>query len=283
MRRCLVALLVLLTLQSQAYVGSVSAASGRTGLAAVEASETPYGNPAALAFLNGYYFTAGFGASQQTQRGATQDLSISLTENMKETVVPTALSFVQQTSRPEGMANDVLGRSFKLSFANFLRPGLSLGFGINHQNDRMDEETYDQTNLQIGFLWAPNRELGAAVAFENVVPPSLNTPEGLRLQQKSALGFSYNYKKFVRFKGDVITTANNSFEKPILGAGMESYMNRWMILRWGLQRDNLQDANLYTAGLGFIGPKFGLHYAYQNSPQNESLTRHSVDLAVPIW
>lgn len=283
MQRVLVGLVLLISISSQAYVGAVSAATGESGRAAVEASESPYGNPAGLAFLNGYYFSAGYGASHQTVTGNSQDLSVSLTDNMKDTVVPTAFSYVQSNLRPEGVSEDVFDRSFKLSFGNFIRPGLAFGLGVVHQDDRLPEQHYMQTNMGMGFLWSPSKEFGAALTLDNMITPNQETPEAFRLKQTVGMGASYNYKRFVRLKGDVISASNNSFGKPTLAFGMESYMNKWLILRWGLQRQNEMDANLYTAGVGFIGPKFGLHYAYENSPQNESLTRHSVDLAVPIW
>jgi len=266
-----------------AYMGSVSSATGQAGRAAIEATETPFGNPASLAFLSGYYFTAGFGTSQQTMNGKTQDLAVSLSDNMKETVVPTSFSYAQSYNRPEGSVEDIYGRSFKLSFGNFVRPGLSFGLGVNHENTKLQFEQHAQTNVQAGFLWAPNKNFGAALVIDNMIPPDLEIPEAYRLKQTTGLGTSYNFKRFVRLKGDVVSASNNNFNKPTLALGMESYMNRWLILRWGLQRNNELEANLYTAGMGFIGPKFGFHYAYEISPQNESLTRHSVDLAVPIW
>ncbi len=268
---------------SHAYIGSVSAATGEAGRAAVEASESPYGNPATLAHMKGYYLTAGFGATKQSNAGTNQDLAVSVTDSMKETVVPTSFSYAQNTTRPEGFTDDVLSRAFKLSFGNMMRKDFAFGLGINYQDDRTPQERYSQTNVQTGFLWTPNQNLGVAVTFDNMVPPQTSVPETHRLKQTISTGVSYNYQKIVRLKADIISAENNTANKPTLAAGMESYMNRWIILRWGLQRNNQLEANLYTAGLGFAGPKFGLHYAYQNSPQNESLTRHSVDLALPIW
>lgn len=283
MFRAVVGLVAFVSISAKAYVGSVSSATGEAGRAAVEASETPYGNPASLAFLSGYYFSAGFGAAKNRANGSAQDLAVSLTDNMRDTVLPTSLSYIQNTDRPDSLSEEVLSRQFKLSFGNFLSPGFAFGLAINHQDDRLMETRFAQTNLQSGFLWAPNRDFGAALVFDNILPAAQNVPTAFQLKKTIALGASYNFKRFVRLKGDLISAENNTFTKPTLAFGMESYMNRWLILRWGLQRKNLEEANLYTAGLGFIGPKFGLHYAYLSSPQNESLSRHSVDLAVPIW
>ena len=286
MFRLIIASSLVLSSFAQAYVGSVSAATGEAGRAAVEASESPYGNPATLGFMQGYYLSAGFGATKQNNMGSNQDLAVSVTDSMKETVVPTSFSYVQNTTRPEGATDDLLARSFKLSFGNQINKKLAFGLGIVHQDDRFPTDRYAQTNVQTGFLWVPNSNMGAAVTFDNMIPPasvSSSVPEAYRLKQTIGVAGSYNFHKFVRLKADLISAENNTFGKPTLAAGMENYLNRWLILRWGLQRNNQLDANLYTAGLGFVGPKFGLHYAYQNSPQNESLTRHSVDLALPIW
>jgi hypothetical protein len=283
MLRVVLGLSLIFSSVAQAYVDAVTAATGEAGRAAVEVSEAPFGNPATLGFVKGYYFTAGFGTAKQNNMGTNQDLVVSVTDSMKDTVVPTAFSYAQNNSRPEGANEDDLARAFKLSFGNQVRKGFGFGLGINYQDDKTPLERYTQGNLQAGFLWTPNESVGAALVFDNFVPPNDSTPEPYRLPQTVALGSSYNYRKFLRLKADLISGTNNDLGLPTLAAGMESYMNRWLILRWGLQRNNELAANLYTAGLGFIGPKFALHYAYQNSPQNESLTRHSVDLAVPIW
>ena len=275
--------LLLFDLQSQAYVGSVSAATGESGRAAVEASESPFGNPAALAFLTGYYFSAGFGSSKQTNLGTAQDLALSITDNMKDTVLPTSFSYVQRTSVPAGATENVFQRNLKLSFGNFLRDGLGFGLAVNHEDDRLAIDHFTQTNLEAGFLFAPNKEFGLALVFDNILPVGAAAPEVYRLKQTTAIGASYNFKRFVRVKADMITDSGNSLAHPALAAGMESYMNRWLVIRWGVGRNNEADSRLYTAGLGFLGPKFALNYAFQNSPQTASLTRHSVDLAVPIW
>lgn len=283
---------LVLSFEAQAYVGSVSAATGQAGRAAVEASESPFGNPAGLAFLTGYYFSAGFGATKQTEMGTEQDMSVSLTDNMKQTVLPTSLSYVQSSVRRalptatggfSEVTEDAFQRDFKLSFGNFIREGVGFGLAVNHQDTRLPIEHYSQTNAQAGFLWAPNKVFGAALVMDNVLPVSGALPETYRLKQTTAIGASYNYKRFVRLKADVISASGNTWAKPEIAAGMENYVNRWLVVRWGLGRNNETESNLYTAGLGFIGPKFGVHYAFQSSPQNESLTRHSVDLAVPIW
>lgn len=262
---------------SRAYVGSVSAATGDAGKAAVEASEAPFSNPATLAFLSGYYFSAGYGQTRQTNQGLLQDMGVSITDNMRETVVPTSLSYSQEAK------DEAQQRQFKLSFGNFIGQKVAFGLAIQHQNDRLPTTSYGQTNAQTAFLWAPNANIGFATVFDNLVPPSQEVPESLRLRQQATLAATLNYRRFVRVKLDVTTDSHYGLQRPMAGAGIESYLNDWLILRWGVLHDAEKKADKYTAGFGFIGPKFGFHYAYQNSPQDLSLDRHSVDLVVPIW
>lgn len=265
-----------------AHTGAVSSATAGAGSAAVEASESPFGNPASIAFLKGYYFTAGFGAVNQKAAGSAQDLSVSLSDNMKDTVVPSALSYVQTNVRPDRGEN-TLQREFRLGFGNLIRPNVGFGLGVSHRDDRLQNDSHAQTNMDMGFLVNPAKDIGIAAYFENLLPPKSAIPEAYRFNQTTTLAGSYNYRRFLRVKADLISETNNSFNKPTLAAGLESYLNKWLILRWGLQRNNEKTADTYAAGIGFMGPKFALNYAYQNTPQDESLTRHSVDLAVPIW
>lgn len=268
-------------LQANAHVGSVSAATGDAGRAAIEASESPFVNPASLGFISGYYFSAGYGLTRQQSPLVSiepvQDLSLSVTDNMRETVVPTSFAYLQETQ------DQAMRRQFKLSLGNFMTQKTAFGFAVLHQNDRLPETSYGQTNMETGFIWAPNSSLGFATVFNNMIPPSTDVPEIYRLKQSGSLAATINYKRFVRVKMDITTDSDYALVRPLFAAGIESYMNDWFILRWGAQRDNEKATNKYTAGLGFIGPKFAFNYAYQNSREDLSLDRHSVDLVVPIW
>lgn len=271
----------ILSLSANAYIGSVTAATGDAGRAAVEASETPFMNPAAIVYLKGYFFTMSYGSASQGTAGA-QGMALSITENMKETVVPTSLAY-EQVAIKDSAGQMTYTKDFRLSLGNFIRRHAAMGIGIHHKNDELPGDRYAQTNVDLGLLWAPTDSIGFAGVFNTLIPPSGKVPEAYRLNQTSSFGAVYNFKKFVRIKADIVSSTNNSFNKPTLGAGMESYLNKWMILRWGLAKNHELDANMYTAGVGWVLPRFGIHYAYQNSPQDETLTRHSVDLAIPVW
>lgn len=276
-------LIVLFPLLSLAenYTGAVSSATGNTGRASVEISDSAYLNPASLAYMMGYVFTSSYSSviSGGEQQGT--DFSLSLMDNMKETVIPTGLAYTQ-LKRDIG-SYDLTTRDFRLSFGNFISKKMALGLGFHMKDDQFPNTRYQQTNLSLGMLYGFNNDFGVGFTMDDILDPSGNVPKDIRVQSTTGLGLSYTYKKFARFRTDLVSASGNRFNKPTLGAGLESFMNRWVVIRLGLSRNFDEETNLYAAGLGFKGPKFGLHYSYQNSPQLAKLTRHSIDLAIPLW
>jgi hypothetical protein len=275
--------LMLWGFQIFAFSGAVSSSTANTGSATVETSEAAFMNPASIGHLRGYHFYTGFSTTRQTNTSKDQNLAFSLTDAMPGTVVPTALGYVQSNRQLQNEQDDSLSRNIRLSFGNMFLKRWAFGLTGSYYNDRWQNQSYQQTNLETGFLWTPNTQFGFGLQLKNLLNSDSAVPLEVRQIPQSILGFSYNYKKFVRAKVDLKADSDNSLRYTTLGFGLESYLNRWLIIRWGVGRDNEAEADQYSAGVGFAGPKFGLHYAYQSSPQNDRLTRHSVDLAVPIW
>lgn len=267
---------LIISLPAKAYVGSVSAATGGSGRAAIEASDSPFMNPAAVAHLTGYYFTMAYGSGGNSQADADV-MALSLTDNMRETVVPTSMAYYQSTDRTRGEEHSQ--KNFRLSLANFINPQLAFGLGIVHQQDYLPQVSYSQTNMDLGVLWAPNKDIGFGAMVSNAFGPAANIPQGQKLNRQWALAGSYNYQQFMRLKADILQEE----EGLSYGLGIENYMNRWLVFRLGYKNATAQSYHLYSGGLGFVGPRFGLHYAYQASPQGAIYERHSVDLAIPIW
>lgn len=264
------------------HQGAVTAATAGSGVAAIEVSESPFLNPAALGHMRGYFFTSSFAQQNQGEFGSGRDMAFSLTDNLQDTALPTSVAYAQM-SRLNEQGDEVLRRNFRLSFGGLVLPQIAFGLGVSHQTDRWQEESYSDTNLILGGLWSPTANVGFGLLMENLLEPSARIPELSRPEQRLVLGTSIHINEVVRIKGDFITHLSEGFGKPILAAGLENYLNRWTIFRLGYQRDSIKEADIYAGGLGFSLPRFGIHYAYQRSPQKETLTRHSIDLAVPIW
>lgn len=264
------------------YIGSISSATGRSGVAAIESSEAPYSNASILPFLNGYFFSAGWGQSHQDQTGITQDFAVALIDNLKETTVPTSLSYTQQNFNSDTAVEDQQ-QQIRLGIGAFASKTLSFGLGGVYQTDWLPTKTYHQINAQLSSLYIINKNWGVTAIANNMVPPGDKAPEPVRQQQTLTVGTSYEYKDLIRAKFDATSDSGYKWNHSLLGGGVENYLSKYIILRVGYQKDNQVGANIYTAGLGFAGPKLSLNYAYQNSAEDQRLTRHSVDLAIPIW
>ena len=267
---------------SQTHNGAISTATAGAGRAAVEPTDSPFLNPAALAFIRGYYFTSSYSGSTQKSNVDAQDFSLSLTDNLADTVMPTSLTYVQRNTSLS-KSESIQTREFGLAFGGLTFSKVSLGLSGRQKHDTNLLQVYQQNNLTFGTEFAPNERVGFALVTDNFVTAPPEIPESLKLVRTSSIAFNYNYKAFVRSKIDLTSASNNNFAKPTLAGGVETYMNRWLILRVGIARNAEKEASLYAAGVGFTGPKFGVHYGYLFSPEDQSLSRHSVDLAVPVW
>jgi hypothetical protein len=264
-----------------AYQGAVSTATGGAGAAIVESSEIPFNNPAGLGHLKGYFFSSSMGRASQGELNDS-NLALSVADNMRDTVIPTSISYNQNASEDVDK-NALQTKQFRLSFGNMVSERVAFGLAITHEQARLLEKSYSDTNLTLGTILTTKYNLGLALLAENILPPNRDIPEDFRPTQLLTLGSSAHYKRLIRFRLDLSARLEDQLAKPILGAGVENYLNKFTILRLGYQRDAGQEANLYSGGLGFVLPRFGLHYGYQQSPQKQTLTRHSVDLAIPIW
>lgn len=264
-----------------AYVGAVSSATAESGRASVESTDAPFLNPAALAHIKGYLFSAGFATSANKKQEIGQDFAVSITDNLSETVVPTSIAYVQSKIDPN--SEEQVTRDFRLSLGNFMSKRLAGGLALRYRDDQLALNRYTQMNLNIGALYSFHDSLGVGLVLDNILGAKSDIPEDLRQRPQMSVGGSYIYKKFLRTRFDLISAENNSFDRPTIAAGLESYMNRWVIIRLGVQRQNEKNANIYSAGVGFAGPRFGVHYAYLTSQELDSFNRHSVDLSLPIW
>jgi len=258
--------------------GAISSATAGSGRASVEASESPFLNPATLPFLRGYFFTSSYNAST----GNKSDWRLSLTDNMKDTILPTTLAYTRSSAYLTN-GEQIRSQDLRLAIAERIKNRIGIGLAFHHKTDQVPDQSYAQTNMVLSGVWSINDSLSAGLVFDDIIGASDSVPEAYRLKTKTSGGLSYNYKKVVRAKLDVVSADNNGFAKPSLLGGVESYMNRWLILRVGTGRDNEKSSNIYSGGLGFLGPRFGIHYAYLQSNEDKNFIRHTLDVAIPVW
>lgn len=247
----------------QVTTGSVSASTGGTGRAAVAAGDSVVLNPAMLYHLRGYIFYSAYQPGESL---------FAISDNTRETIIPTAFTF----STKENFQN------FRLTLADHVYKGVSMGLSLHYSQYREGLSQAQQWNADLGFSYLPTRQLGLGLVFYNLQGPSKEIPMGFRSERNMGLGAAYLYRNFLRWRFDVLSGPNNNLEKLNPMIGMESFLNKWMLLRIGY-RENLSLNQKYaTTGIGFDYPRFTFNYAYEAELEKEQNKRHSVDLAVPF-
>lgn len=264
------------------YLGAVSSATAGAGRASVEALDSPFLNPATLPYVRGYHFNSSFSASNSVNSTQESNMAVTITDNMKDTILPTSLGYIQTgLVRPD--QSKVNSKDFRLAFGQRVLPKLSVGLSGHYKNDKTEFDSYGQTNLTLATALSLSDNLSLGLVYEDFLPPPSVVPEDFKLWTTTGFGLSYNYKRVIRSKLDIVSGQRNTFTRPTISGGVETFMNKWLILRVGAGRNQELKSNILAAGIGFQGPKFGIHYGYQNMKQDENSSRHSVDLAIPIW
>lgn len=249
---------------AQVYNSSISAAAGGTGRAAVEAGDAAFLNPGTLVHLRGLYLFSSF---------AKDEFAVSISDNSEESFMPAALSYVQRTSdlfSGEAKTSDV-----SLSLAEFVVDKWALGVTGHYYEIKLPNSSYRQVNGDLGLIYTPQPHIGWGLIGYNLVGEEDKIPEAYRPKRSVGGGFNYIYRSMVRLRVDATSES-------IFGAGLETYLNKFLITRLGYSSDTDDKRELITAGAGFKGPKFALNYAYQGNPQNSGDYRHSVDLEIPF-
>lgn len=255
----------LITIEGHAQVfnTSISGATGGTGRAAVQAGDALYLNAASLVHLRGRHFYSSVN---------DDEWMVSLSDN-GNVVIPAALGYFQQ--KVTALGQEVKQQDLSLALADFVYGNLSMGVTGHYMQSKLDTTSYQQTNADIGLMWIATPSIGLAVVGYNVIGENKDIPEELRLKSSVGFGFNYVYQNFLRARLDATTDS-------VYGVGLESYLNKFSLIRLGYENYAEDDRKLWTVGLGFEGPIFGLSYAYRGNPDHSSDYRHSVDLQIPF-
>ncbi|MEK2647177.1 hypothetical protein [Bdellovibrio sp. BCCA] len=256
--------LIVNTASAQVYNSSISAATGGTGRAAVEAGDASFLNPGTLVHLRGHYLFSSF---------AKDEFAITLSDNSPESFLPAALGYVQKNSDvPQG---ELKFSDINMSLAEFVVDKWALGVTGHYFEFKIPNSSYRQVNGDLGLIYTPKANIGWALVVYNIFGENKDIPEAFRPKTSVGGGFNYIYQAMVRFRLDATSES-------VYMAGIETYVNQFIITRFGYSNDTDDKRELITAGVGFKGPRFALNYAYQGNPQISGDYRHSVDLEIPF-
>lgn len=252
------------------YIGSVSLATGGTGRGTVEPTDSVLLNPAIVAQIPTKYFSFNY---SKDRMGAT------ISDNGREALFPAALAF-NRTDQ-----NHLLTQNLMLAVAYTPLARLSFGLAVSLVEYTVDipvEEKFRQTTGDLGVTYAFSKIFAVGLVSSKAFSSKTDLNETLQKQRTLGFGTNYTYLNFVRFRFDVESAPDNKFDRMVYMGGLETFLNDWMILRFGYQNNNVLSKNFLSTGIGFAGPQFGFHYAYLTNPADHDDDRHSVDLGIPF-
>lgn len=272
MTTVLVVLSILISYKTFAAVGAVSNATGGTGRGAVEPIDGVLLNPATISDLPNKNFTINY---------STDEWAVTVADNGQESFFPAALEFIKTTTT--AVDTQKLGLSFATRRWNKIALGLT-GSVLEYTNfvATGTETKFRQSTADLAATLAIAKNFGLGFVATKVASNHVDLLESLQVQKTIALGLSYTYQNFARFRFDVQSAPDNKTDKLVYMAGLENYINDWVVFRIGFRNDNFAKKDYFTAGLGFSGPQFGLHYAYISNTADKTEDKHLIDLGIPF-
>lgn len=266
------AALVFLQTQAQAAIGAVSTATGGSGRGAVEPVDGVFLNPAMISDLSKKNFSFNYSAEQW---------GLAIVDNGADSYFPAALTMVRTDT------SNLDTQQVALSLATTRWKRVSLGVTASmyeyvELGTGNIEQKYRQGVFDAGLTLAITPNFGFGIVGKKINSGKINLAENLQTQRTTAAGISYTYQKFARFRLDVETAPDNKTDRLVYMTGLENYVNDWLVFRLGYQNNNVIDKDFITAGAGFAGPQFGLHYAFISNTSTKSEDKHLIDLTVPF-
>ncbi len=255
---------------SASMTGAVSSATGGTGRGTAEPIDSVLLNPAIVSQLSSKILAVNY----------TKDRwGVTLADNGREALFPAALAYVKSE-------NDFIKtQQVSLVLSYMVAKNISIGTNISlmeyDQQNIPNSEKYRQTTGDIGIAYSTNT-FGAGIVANKVFSTSIDLSDLLQVQKTIGVGVNYTYLNFFRFRADLESAPDNQVDRLVYMGGLETFTNDWVVLRLGYQNNNVAKKNFITAGLGFAGPQFGLHYGYISNVADSKDNKHSIDLGVPF-
>jgi hypothetical protein len=265
------------------FYGPVSAAMGGTGRAGISSSEGAFINPATIPLIKTYELIGYYRDGYLDDGVHRQGWAVGAVDNSEGVLFPGALHYAR--TRDTGRAGEPAdGEIWHVSGAYLLSDRLSVGASAYRvQYDVGNQPHYTQWAGSLGAIVLVNEDLSLAYVIDNIGKPGSDTPPALRQDLQQSVGLFYRFAELATARFDVSKTDKfNPDHKLNWMAGLESAFNEFMVFRIGYRRDELADSRIYTAGIGFNGPRLRFDYTVEKNAENTSGALHSVDLRVPF-
>lgn len=252
-------------------LGAVSTSTGGSGRGAIEPMDGVLLNPAILPLLRTKSLSFDYKPNQW---------GLLIADNGRDSLFPAALAFSR--SEIDNLKTQQLGLSLGYSYKQQFSAGMTVSMYEYDQTLPTTDQRNRQTIGDFGLTYSPFMNLSFGLVAYRIFASPTDLPADLQKQKKLGLGTSFTFKSFARLRFDIESGPDNKTKNLVYMGGLETFINDWIVTRFGYQNDNVVKKNYLTAGLGFAGPQFGLHYAYIANVADSSNTQHSIDLGVPF-
>lgn len=272
--------------------GAISSALAGAGRSSVDLGESYVLNPASVAHLRGSgvsFGTSSLAATDNSQ-GSSHHWHLSLNENSPDSIVGTSIYLNQSAwdASPDGTMGARQTQDGWFSIANFVMPLLTVGLSYHLRQTQTLDLDFQEHNFGLGFIWTPLEDFGFGFSLQNFRPCAKDIPAEFCVGSNAGVGLLYLGGDSVRLRLDYSQKSH-----PLLSQagtewafGLENLMTPWALARVGVAQEQRQDKSQilrYAFGLGFAGPRFGIHYGYQQYQIAQRGSEHSVDLIIPFW
>lgn len=252
--------------------GAVSSANGGAGVAVVDLTDGAFLNPAVIPL---------FPRKELSVSYSSERFSANIVDNGADALFPAAIGYEKYSN--DAFKSNVYHLMVAYAYESVVG-NVSFGadFNLNDMKLTGNDESYKQTRATAGFLWQPSKAFSFGLVHKNIALNDTDLPDSIDHVAITTAGLAYVYQSFAQLRFDMESVEKQPSDRYIYKIGLETYINDWIITRFGYRNDNILSMNFSTLGVGFAGPQFQLHYAYQSEAKSTVDPLHIIDLSVPF-
>jgi hypothetical protein len=269
-------------LHAQTVRGPSASALGGAGVAGMPGAESALLNPALVPLYKESSMDAYFRDGYAKDGELRHFWGFGAIDNGQDIYFPGALHYfrMHDTGRSAQPANGELWHAAIAKQFDQLNVGVSAYRLIyDVKNDRR----YTQWNYSIGGLFMLSEGLGVAYVLNNLAGAGSNVPAGLREDLRQVAGVYAKLGEMARVRFDMARQERfNPDHKMTYMLSIETKHSDVLLVRLGYRYDDLAGDRVWTAGIGFDGPRLKMDYAIEKNQTGTPGALHSVDLRLPF-